>query len=174
MTAPAQDTGEIVHTNPWFTVARHVAGPHQWFRIEAPDSAMVVGRTDDGRLLLVRGHRPTDPTAETLEFPGGIVDDGESPADAAVREVAEETGHAATALVRLGSFLQSPAISSARCHVFGARVTAAGAARLESSESWSVVLADPAQVATHVRSGLIRDSATLAALALHAAGTHDS
>ncbi|MCW2136215.1 ADP-ribose pyrophosphatase YjhB, NUDIX family [Actinoplanes cyaneus] len=49
-------------------------------------SVIVVG--DDGRLLLVRhaGHR------EGWAVPGGAVDLGESPAQAAAREIREETG----------------------------------------------------------------------------------
>lgn len=165
------DASEIVHANPWFRVARRVTGANEWFRIEAPDSAMVVGTTDDGRLLLVRGHRPADPTAETFEFPGGIVEPGEEPADAAVRELAEETGCTASGVVLLGSFLQAPAISSAQCHVFGARVAAVGAARLEAGEEWSSVTVDPAKLSSLVRSGQIRDGGTLAAMALRLAGT---
>lgn len=48
---------------------------------------------DTGRVLMIqRTLDPEDPAAGTWEFPGGHLDDGESAADAAMREWEEETG----------------------------------------------------------------------------------
>jgi 8-oxo-dGTP pyrophosphatase MutT (NUDIX family) len=61
-----------------------MAAPHR-------DAVRVVLVDGDGRVLLIRGR---DPVADrTLWFPpGGGIEAGETPAEAAVREVAEETG----------------------------------------------------------------------------------
>ena len=48
---------------------------------------------DDGRFCLVR--RALEPGRGLWTFPGGFVDLDEHPADAALRETAEETGHGA-------------------------------------------------------------------------------
>ncbi|HEY2194969.1 MAG TPA: NUDIX domain-containing protein [Actinomycetospora sp.] len=53
-------------------------------------AAGAVVRDPAGRLLLVR--RAHDPEAGRWTLPGGRVEPGETPADAAAREVAEETG----------------------------------------------------------------------------------
>jgi acetyl-CoA carboxylase carboxyl transferase subunit beta len=53
-------------------------------------AAGAVVRDDVGRFLLVR--RARDPEAGRWTLPGGRVEPGESPATAAAREVAEETG----------------------------------------------------------------------------------
>ncbi|MDT7742519.1 MAG: 8-oxo-dGTP diphosphatase [Actinomycetota bacterium] len=53
-------------------------------------AAGAVVRDAAGRLLLVR--RGTDPEAGRWTLPGGRVEPGESPAEAAAREVTEETG----------------------------------------------------------------------------------
>jgi 8-oxo-dGTP pyrophosphatase MutT (NUDIX family) len=45
-----------------------------------------------GRLLLIRQYRPPV-DGYVIEFPAGLVDPGETPAAAAVREVLEETGY---------------------------------------------------------------------------------
>jgi 8-oxo-dGTP pyrophosphatase MutT (NUDIX family) len=48
---------------------------------------------DEGAVLLLRGFDPTRPERGSWWFtPGGGLDDGESPADAAGRELFEETG----------------------------------------------------------------------------------
>ncbi|MGC4174093.1 NUDIX hydrolase [Demequina sp.] len=46
-----------------------------------------------GRLLLVRGHDPHQPERSFWFTPGGGIEAGESPREAAVRELAEETGY---------------------------------------------------------------------------------
>ena len=55
--------------------------------------ALVVGVAivHDGRVLAARRSYPAD-AAGWWEFPGGKVDDGETPDEAAVREVGEELG----------------------------------------------------------------------------------
>lgn len=56
-------------------------------------AGVMVRATDTGRVLVLqRALDPDDPAQGLLEFPGGHIEDGESPFDAAVREWQEETG----------------------------------------------------------------------------------
>ncbi len=60
--------------------------------------------TREGRIPLVRQFRPAV-ECETLEFPGGLLDPGESPDICAARELAEEAGFAVVDVVPLGTTL---------------------------------------------------------------------
>jgi mutator protein MutT len=79
--------------------------------------AGAVVRDDAGRLLLVR--RGREPGAGRWSLPGGRVEPGETPAAAAAREVAEETG----LVVTVGALLATVPIGSYVVHDFAATVT---------------------------------------------------
>ena len=54
----------------------------------------------------------------SLEFPGGVFEDGEDALVAAVRELREETGYNPGKIEKLGEFNPNPAIMSNRVHFF--------------------------------------------------------
>lgn len=96
-----------------------------FYVIESPDWVNVIPVTDDGLIVLIEQYRHG--TEEiTLEIPGGMVDDGESPADCAGRELTEETGYTAGELVYLGKSRPNPAIQSNWIHHFAALECVAG------------------------------------------------
>lgn len=57
----------------------------------------------------------------TMEFPGGIIDEGETPEAAAARELTEETGYVSESITLLGTSFPNPALMTNRCHIFLAR-----------------------------------------------------
>ncbi|MGL4338938.1 MAG: NUDIX hydrolase [Rhodoglobus sp.] len=158
-----------MHENPWFSVSRQQTGTQEWYRIEAADSAIVLGKTREEKILFIQGVRGASGSPQAYELPGGIVEPQETPREAAARETEEETGYRASSLVSVGSFFPVPAISDARCHVFEAHVEPIGEARLEEGEQWRSVLVEVAELRSLMTSGAILDSATLAALGLYLA-----
>lgn len=63
-----------------------------YYRVSSRDGVIVLATTERGEIVLVRQFRPA--LGEyTLELPAGEVDEGETPAEAAVRELYEETGY---------------------------------------------------------------------------------
>jgi 8-oxo-dGTP pyrophosphatase MutT (NUDIX family) len=55
-------------------------------------AARVIVLDDDGRALLIRGHDADQPSRSWWFTIGGGIDDGETPREAALRELREETG----------------------------------------------------------------------------------
>jgi ADP-ribose pyrophosphatase len=54
----------------------------------------------------------------SLGFPGGAIEDGQTPTSAAIRELLEETGYQAKKLIDLGSFMPDIGIQSDIGRVF--------------------------------------------------------
>jgi len=104
-----------------------------YYVIHERDWVHVLAVDADGQFVLVRQYRYAA-DAVCLEFPGGVVDAGEQPLDAARRELQEETGCTAAQWQSLGSMFANPARQVNRVHVFIARDLRQGTAQPESSE----------------------------------------
>jgi ADP-ribose pyrophosphatase len=128
--------------------------------IQHPPSVVLVVVTG-GELVLVRQSRAGSGT-RTLELPSGKVEEGEAPADAAARELAEECGLAAQRLIAIGTFWAAPGYSTELVHVFEAsRLSQADPADLDDDEDIEVERLPLAGAL-----GELDDAASIAALAL--------
>ncbi len=94
---------EVVFSTPFFDVLAKTMkrGEVPYYSLRVPDFAVIVALTGDGRMLAVRQYRPSV-ERYTVELPSGLVDPGESPTQAARRELLEETGYAAAEVEMLG------------------------------------------------------------------------
>jgi len=98
-------TREVVFSSTWCRlVAEPRADGEPYYMLEVPDYVAVVARTTDGRILLVRQHRPVI-GRDSIELPSGHVDTGETPEAAARRELLEETGAVADTFELLGTLV---------------------------------------------------------------------
>jgi 8-oxo-dGTP pyrophosphatase MutT (NUDIX family) len=134
--------------------------------IHAPDWVNVVALTPGGSIILVRQFR-FGANALSLEVPGGMIEQGEDPIAAGVRELAEETGYGGGRVSLLGSVRPNPAIQDNWCHfvlVDGAVPT--GPMDWDEDEDIEVSMAPAAQVLAWARSGKIIHSLSVAALML--------
>jgi 8-oxo-dGTP pyrophosphatase MutT (NUDIX family) len=130
-----------------FEVERSIAAspvdgqPRTFHRIHSVNWAQIVPVTADGRVVLVRQYRHGDRRV-TIEIPGGLIDPGEDPATAALRECLEETGYRARVAESLGVIAPNPALFANKLHAFYAHdVEPERAVQNTGSEITEVVLA---------------------------------
>jgi ADP-ribose pyrophosphatase len=106
-----------------FSVERSIAAspvdgtPHTFHRIQSPDWAQILPITPEGDAVLIRQYRHGTQRV-TLEIPAGLVDPGEDPAEAALRECLEETGYRARTAELLGVVNPNPALFANRLYAY--------------------------------------------------------
>jgi ADP-ribose pyrophosphatase len=126
-------------------------------------SAVVLPWAGRDRILLVRQFRY--PARQSLwELVAGSVDPGESPRQAAARELREETGYSAASFKLLFKFFPSPGILTERMHLFEATGLKRGAAQPEADERIRTRLFSLPELREMVRAKKIQDGKTLVGL----------
>lgn len=89
----------------------------EYHLLEYADEIMVFALTEDQEVVLIKQYRYGVQDA-ILELPGGSVDAGESPLEAAKRELMEETGYASDTFIEVGCVSPNPAIYSGKIYSF--------------------------------------------------------
>jgi ADP-ribose pyrophosphatase len=95
-------SSEILSTC-WFKlIAKKAGNPSApYYVLQSTDAVSIIALTKEQQVILVQQYRPAVDCA-TLELPGGHIKNGETPEEAAKRELLEETGYAADTLALLG------------------------------------------------------------------------
>jgi 8-oxo-dGTP pyrophosphatase MutT (NUDIX family) len=94
--------------SPWLEViARDVqfrsdSEVETYYAITQPQFLAALALTPEGRVLLVRQYRPAIQRF-SLELPAGMLEEGETPAEAIAREVQEETGYLCQSITPIGN-----------------------------------------------------------------------
>jgi ADP-ribose pyrophosphatase len=155
---------EVLKNN-LFTVVDEVAQDNSGFEIHRnivrhPGSAVMLAVDEKERILLVKQFRL--PAAKDLwELPAGRIDPGETPLQAAKRELHEETGYQAKKWVKLISYWASPGYVAEKMNVFLALNLTAGEPRPMGDERIEVAWFTRRQVVEWIRAGKLEDGKTL-------------
>lgn len=120
-----QSSRIILDLAPWFKVIEdtvklpsgRIVG--DYYRIEAPDYVLISAQRDDGKFLMER-HFKQCLNRIILTSPAGGVEDGETPYEAAKRELLEETGFESDQWTYIGSFMVDGTRGICKAHLFSA------------------------------------------------------
>lgn len=141
-------------------------GPKRVYTVllNAPEAAVVIAETKEGKLVINKEYR--HPTGKWLYgCPGGKVDPGESPVEAARRELLEETGYSSTDLHFMGTAYPFPAVSHQRIHFIHARnATLTHETEHETFELIHVELKTPEELQQEIAKGALVDGILCTAL----------
>ncbi|HLJ15980.1 MAG TPA: NUDIX hydrolase [Bryobacteraceae bacterium] len=128
--------------------------------IQHNGSAVMMPVDEKSRILLVRQFRL--PARQYLwELPAGRVDSGETPLQAAKRELVEETGYRAQKWQKLVSFYPSPGYVAEKMTIFVATGLSAGESKPMEDERIETRWFTPKEAGEWIKTGKIIDAKTI-------------
>jgi ADP-ribose pyrophosphatase len=159
------------YANSLFQVTENVARAADGFEItravvEHPGSATICAVDDRRRLLLVEQYRL--PARKKLwEIPAGKIDPGETPLQAAKRELKEETGFRARKWTKLITFYASPGFLAEKMTIYLAQDLTSGDAQPMDDERIHTRWFTAKEIEALIDSGKLIDAKTLLAYFLY-------
>jgi 8-oxo-dGTP pyrophosphatase MutT (NUDIX family) len=139
---------------------------HERVQVKSRDWVNVIAITASDELVLVEQYRHGAASA-ILETPGGILEEGESPIVAGVRELREETGFGGGEAVDLGWVYPNPAFLTNRCHFVLVRpAVRVGDIQQDEGEDIGVRLVPRVAIWPMIREGAITHALVIAGFAL--------
>lgn len=131
--------------------------------VEHNGGSVIAAVTGENKIIMVRQFRkPFD--KGILEVPAGKLDGDEDPAEAALRELSEETGYTAGRLEKLTEFYPSVGYTTEVLHIYLATELTPGACHPDENEVLDILEMDLEDAYRMVMNGEIHDGKTIAAV----------
>lgn len=126
-----------------------------YYLVEQGKAVAMLAITKDNDILLVKQYRP-GPNKILLELPGGLINEGETPENAALRELKEETGY--TGKVEFVNFVFDDAYSTMiRACVVVKDCEKISSQNLDSTEFIEIVKMPITEFREHIKTGQMTD-----------------
>ena len=126
----------------------------------------IIALTEANEIVFVKQFRHGI-NRETLEIPGGMVDNNESPIEAAKRELFEETGYVSRNIKNLGNVSPNPALFSNRVFSFLGLNSELKVPNIDTNgEIIEIVLIKRDQVSKLIKKGIIDHALVIVAFKL--------
>ena len=132
--------------------------------LETADWVNVVALTPENKLVVVSQYR-FGVGHTTLEIPAGLIEAGETPQQAAARELHEETGYTTSEWDYRGWVEANPAFLNNRCHMWLAKnVQKTHALQLDAGEDLAIREISLEELRAEIAAGRMRNAFTLLGL----------
>jgi ADP-ribose pyrophosphatase len=167
------ESSPVLSAPPWLTVYRErVELPDgrtldDFYRVILPEFAVAVPVTEAGEMVMIRSYKHGAERV-TVSAPAGLLNPGESPLQAAQRELLEETGYSSREWHDLGSFVVDGNRQCGTAHLFLARNVSQMIVpnNPDPYETVEVALMSPHDFFQAVREGEVALLATVSAVSL--------
>lgn len=134
--------------------------------LESPDWVNIIPITKNNQVVLVKQFR-FGTKSETLEIPGGMIDNHETPSIAAGRELFEETGYSYENITKLGNISPNPALFNNRVFTFLTNDAYLSEENINNQDEINeVVLVDLSDIPKLLKTGAIEHALVIAAFHL--------
>jgi 8-oxo-dGTP pyrophosphatase MutT (NUDIX family) len=164
---------EYLFKRPWLTARRdHVRLPSgvevpEYYVLEYPEWCNIIAITREGKFLIEKQYRHGTGCVN-MEIPAGCVEAGETPLEAAKRELYEETGYAGGTWRHLMTLDPNSSSNNNHSHSFIAvGVEPVSTQHLEASEDIRVLQMDEEEVFRHLTAGDFHQAMMVAPLWLY-------
>jgi len=131
--------------------------------VEHKNAVAILPVDAQGRLLFVSQYRYAV-SAELLEIPAGLCEDGENPTETAIRELQEECGYKPEHIEKICEFYCSPGFSTELLTIYFAKDLTVSQLPQDADECIEIVRLMPKEALNLISEGKIIDAKTVAAI----------